>query len=82
MVARVCTAKVANSGVSRKLWDEKKSVDGVVTELYLRCYSRPPMPAELKNIDALLAFYMGKNTQERQDFIIGHLRIEKDMVPA
>ena len=58
-------AKVANSGVSRKLWDEKKSVDGVVTELYLRCYSRPPMPAELKNIDALLAD-AGKDPQQMQ----------------
>ena len=36
----------------------------------------------VKNIDALLAFYMGKNTPERQDFIIENLRIEKDVVPA
>jgi len=28
----------------------------------------------------LLRFYMGKNTQERQDFIIENLRIEKDSV--
>jgi topoisomerase-4 subunit B len=28
----------------------------------------------------LLAFYMGKNTPERQDFIIDNLRIEKDLV--
>ena len=36
----------------------------------------------VKNIDALLAFYMGKNTPERQEFIIENLRIEKDVVPA
>jgi len=28
----------------------------------------------------LLTFFMGKNTPERQDFIIGNLRIEKDLV--
>jgi topoisomerase-4 subunit B len=28
----------------------------------------------------LLSFYMGKNTPERQDFIIDNLRIEKDLV--
>ncbi len=28
----------------------------------------------------LLAFYMGKNTPERQDFIIGNLRIEEEVV--
>jgi topoisomerase-4 subunit B len=36
----------------------------------------------VKNIEHLLAFYMGKNTQERQDFIIENLKVEKDMVPA
>ncbi len=29
-------------------------------------------------INQILEYYMGKNTQERQDFIIGNLRIEKD----
>lgn len=28
----------------------------------------------------LLGFYMGKNTPERQDFIIGNLKVEKDLV--
>jgi topoisomerase IV subunit B len=28
----------------------------------------------------LLNFYMGKNTPERQEFIINHLKIEKDVV--
>ena len=34
----------------------------------------------LHNSDELLTFFMGKNTPERQDFIIGNLRIEKDLV--
>ncbi len=32
------------------------------------------------SIDRILAYYMGKNTPERQDFIIGNLRVEKDAV--
>jgi topoisomerase-4 subunit B len=36
----------------------------------------------LHNIENLLSFYMGKNTPDRQDFIIDHLRIEKDVVTA
>ncbi len=31
-------------------------------------------------ISDLLKFYMGKNTPERQDFIINHLRVERDLV--
>jgi topoisomerase-4 subunit B len=31
-------------------------------------------------IDQMLSFYMGKNTQERQDFIIDNLRVEQDLV--
>ncbi|MGA2692228.1 MAG: toprim domain-containing protein [Opitutaceae bacterium] len=34
----------------------------------------------LHDTDALLSFFMGKNTPERQDFIIGNLRVEKDLV--
>jgi topoisomerase-4 subunit B len=34
----------------------------------------------LYSSDELLAFFMGKNTPERQDFIIGNLRVEKDLV--
>jgi topoisomerase IV subunit B len=29
-----------------------------------------------------LTYYMGKNTQERQEFIIENLRVEKDLVEA
>lgn len=36
----------------------------------------------LHNSDELLSFYMGKNTPDRQDFIIGNLRVEKDLVEA
>jgi len=31
-------------------------------------------------IDQMLSYYMGKNTQERQEFIIDNLRVEKDLV--
>ena len=34
----------------------------------------------LHNSGDLLGFFMGKNTPERQDFIIDNLRIEKDLV--
>ncbi len=33
-----------------------------------------------RNITDLLSYYMGKNTQERQDFIIDNLVVEKDLV--
>ena len=36
----------------------------------------------LHNSDELLSFFMGKNTQERQEFIIENLRVEKDLVEA
>ena len=36
----------------------------------------------LHSSDALLSFFMGKNTPERQDFIIGNLRVELDLVEA
>ena len=32
------------------------------------------------SIDGFLEFFMGKNTPDRQDFIIGNLRIEEDIV--
>jgi topoisomerase-4 subunit B len=40
-------------------------------------------PVRMKKNDTVngyLEFYMGKNTQERQDFIIENLRVEEDMV--
>jgi topoisomerase IV subunit B len=40
----------------------------------------PVTLAHLHNSDDLLGFYMGKNTPDRQDFIIGNLRVEKDLV--
>jgi topoisomerase-4 subunit B len=32
------------------------------------------------NIDNILEYYMGKNTPERQDFIVGNLRIELEQI--
>ncbi len=33
-------------------------------------------------INKLLPFFMGKNTSERQDFIIGNLRVEEDRIES
>ncbi|MEO0447662.1 MAG: DNA topoisomerase IV subunit B [Verrucomicrobiota bacterium] len=38
------------------------------------------LPPKTKTISELLAFYMGKNTEERQKFIIQNLRVETDVV--
>jgi topoisomerase-4 subunit B len=40
----------------------------------------PVLVSKDSTIDQLLSFYMGKNTQERQDFIINNLKIELDLV--
>ena len=40
----------------------------------------PVVIAKDFKIADLLSFYMGKNTPERQDFIIDNLRVEKDLV--
>ncbi len=40
----------------------------------------PVILKENTSIDKLLTFYMGKNTPDRQQFIIEKLRIEKDLV--
>jgi topoisomerase-4 subunit B len=42
----------------------------------------PVSLSHVHNSDELLAFFMGKNTPERQEFIIKNLRIEKDLVEA
>ena len=42
----------------------------------------PVSLSHLHNSDELLSFYMGKNTPERQEFIIGNLKIEKDLIEA
>ena len=44
--------------------------------------SSPLSLDHLHNSDELLSFFMGKNTPERQDFIIDNLRVEKDVVEA
>ena len=33
-------------------------------------------------VQELLSFYMGKNTQERQHFIIDNLRVEKNLIDS
>jgi len=43
---------------------------------------QPVLLAKEGHISALLEFYMGKNTPDRQDFIIDNLRIELDKVEA
>lgn len=40
----------------------------------------PVMLGKEMKIDALLRFYMGKNTPDRQEFIIDNLKVEKDLV--
>lgn len=40
----------------------------------------PVLVSKDSTIDQLLSFYMGKNTQERQDFIINNLKIELDLI--
>lgn len=39
-----------------------------------------PVVVGKESIQHLLDYYMGKNTQQRQDFIIDNLRVEKDVV--
>lgn len=39
----------------------------------------PVFLTKSSSIDNILSFYMGKNTPERQEFIIDNLRIEKDL---
>jgi topoisomerase-4 subunit B len=40
----------------------------------------PVILEEKMNIKKLLEFYMGKNTPDRQNFIVDHLKVEKDLV--
>jgi topoisomerase-4 subunit B len=42
----------------------------------------PVRMTKADSVNAFLEFYMGKNTPDRQDFIIENLRIEEDMVDA
>ena len=40
----------------------------------------PVTLSHLRDSDELLSFFMGKNTPQRQEFIIDNLRVEKDLV--
>jgi len=42
----------------------------------------PVTLSHLHDIDKLLSFYMGKNTPDRQKFIIDNLVVEKDLINA
>ncbi len=42
----------------------------------------PVLLSKDASIDQILSYYMGKNTQERQDFIIENLRVEEDITAA
>jgi topoisomerase-4 subunit B len=42
----------------------------------------PVILSKESSIDSILSYFMGKNTPERQDFIIDNLRIEKDLAEA
>jgi topoisomerase-4 subunit B len=42
----------------------------------------PVILPEDTNLDHVLDYYMGKNTPERQEFIIGNLRLDQDIVEA
>jgi topoisomerase-4 subunit B len=39
----------------------------------------PVLLSKDNSIDSILSYFMGKNTPERQDFIIDNLRVEKDL---
>lgn len=39
----------------------------------------PVLLTKDNSIDSILSYFMGKNTQERQEFIIDNLRVEKDI---
>jgi topoisomerase-4 subunit B len=39
----------------------------------------PVILSKEASIETILSYYMGKNTPERQDFIIDNLRVEKDL---
>jgi topoisomerase-4 subunit B len=38
-----------------------------------------PIPSEHKSVKEFLTFYMGKNTPERQMYIVDNLRVEKEL---
>ena len=71
---------------STRAYGEQKLVG--VRDIFAACGRQVDVAVRLEPVslnhlyssDELLAFFMGKNTPERQDFIIDNLRIEKDLV--
>ena len=55
--------------------DEFKNFIG--SDIRLDPVEMPPKP---KHIEEMLTFYMGKNTPDRQEFIIKNLRVETDII--
>lgn len=41
----------------------------------------PVLTQEKMNLESILSYYMGKNTPERQEFIIRNLKVERDLEP-
>ena len=41
----------------------------------------PVLTNPKKSIDEILNYYMGKNTPERQVFIIENLKLEEELIP-
>lgn len=46
-----------------------------------KIHLEPVLIQDKTSIDDILEYYMGKNTMERQEFIIGNLRVEIDAIP-
>ncbi|MBX7103479.1 MAG: DUF1549 and DUF1553 domain-containing protein [Gemmataceae bacterium] len=51
---RTTTDKIAQGAVVAKMLREKKSPEAIVENLYLRCLSRKPTPAELDRLKAII----------------------------
>ena len=45
-----------------------------------RARSKKVVPTDVVAVSEMLEFYMGKNTPDRQDFIIENLHVEKDEI--
>jgi len=48
-------AKVTKGGVVKRMLDEKKTPEQIVSELYVRCLSRQPTPEETTNLMAVVS---------------------------
>ena len=60
----------------------QKSNDELRTDIGEKMRLDPVILGKEVTIQDLLKYYMGKNTKERQDFIIENLRVEEDIIDA